>query len=75
MRIPCFFKGKLTLHTLLVMSELGILGNSTMNLRMATRGILRVLRRRKIREKALKGEREPPGKRERPPDHGEPVCL
>lgn len=75
MRIPCFFKGKLTLHTLLVMSELGILGNSTMNLRMATRGILGVLCRRKIREKVLKGEREPPGKRERPPDRGKPVCL
>lgn len=75
MRIPCFFKGKLTLHTLLVMSELGILGNSTMNLRMVTGSILEVLCRRKIREKALKGEKEPPGIGERPPDHGEPVSL
>lgn len=57
------------------MSKLGILGNSTMNLRMVTGSILGVLCRRKIREKALKGEREPPGKGEWPPDDGELVCL
>lgn len=63
------FQGKLALHTPLVTLELGILGSSTKNLRMVTGRILRVLYGRRFRKRALKGEREAPGKGERPLAH------